>query len=90
MYPWNWGENANPNSDSPASASSCSFGSPETPRTPDSTGKDCLPRGRPRTAVISDLMIEGSKTASTIRCPTCNRVFPREKSLQAHLRIHTG
>lgn len=49
-----------------------------------------LRRGRPRAEVISNLIIEGSSSHSSIRCETCNRVFPREKSLQAHKRIHTG
>lgn len=47
-------------------------------------------RGRPKTAVIGDLMIEGSNSVSDIKCKYCFRVFPREKSLQAHLRTHTG
>ena len=86
MYPWNWGESSQIYL---SPASSC--GSPRSLLTPDSpTSKDTLPRGRPRTAVINDLMVEGLKTESTIRCPICKRVFPREKSLQAHLRIHTG
>lgn len=48
-----------------------------------------LKRGRPRAEVINHLIIEGSSSGSSIRCETCNRVFPREKSLQAHKRIHT-
>lgn len=47
-------------------------------------------RGRPKAAVISNLMIEGSNSVSDIKCKFCCRVFPREKSLQAHLRTHTG
>ena len=47
-------------------------------------------RGRPRAEVINNLIIEGSSSHSSIRCDICNRVFPREKSLQAHKRIHTG
>ena len=49
-----------------------------------------LKRGRPRAEVITNLIIEGSSSHSSIRCDICNRVFPREKSLQAHKRIHTG
>ena len=49
-----------------------------------------LKRGRPRAEVISSLIVEGQTSHSSIRCETCNRVFPREKSLQAHKRIHTG
>lgn len=47
-------------------------------------------RGRPRSEALSTLMIEGSTSPSSIKCSYCNRVFPREKSLQAHLRTHTG
>jgi len=49
-----------------------------------------LKRGRPRAEVINHLIIEGTSSHSSIRCDICNRVFPREKSLQAHKRIHTG
>lgn len=59
--------------------------SPES-RGPCSEGK----RGRPRADVINSLIIEGSQSPSSIKCKICNRVFPREKSLQAHLRTHTG
>lgn len=47
-------------------------------------------RGRPRSEALTTLMIEGSTSPSSIKCTYCNRVFPREKSLQAHLRTHTG
>lgn len=47
-------------------------------------------RGRPRSEALTTLMIEGSTSPSSIKCTFCNRVFPREKSLQAHLRTHTG
>lgn len=47
-------------------------------------------RGRPRSEALTTLMIEGSTSPSSIKCRFCNRVFPREKSLQAHLRTHTG
>nr|CAB3267997.1 ZF(C2H2)-76 zinc finger protein [Phallusia mammillata] len=47
-------------------------------------------RGRPRADVISTLQYFGSNSSCTIRCHVCHRVFPREKSLQAHLRTHTG
>ena len=49
-----------------------------------------LKRGRPRAEIINHLIIKGSSSHSSIRCDICNRVFPREKSLQAHKRIHTG
>lgn len=47
-------------------------------------------RGRPRADAITNLMVEGSTSPSAIKCHFCSRVFPREKSLQAHLRTHTG
>ncbi|XP_053678109.1 uncharacterized protein LOC128728504 [Anopheles nili] len=47
-------------------------------------------RGRPRSEALTTLMVEGSISPSSIKCHYCNRVFPREKSLQAHLRTHTG
>ncbi|GFO39088.1 Zinc finger protein 367-like [Plakobranchus ocellatus] len=47
-------------------------------------------RGRPRADLITALMVEGTSSRSRIRCNKCGRVFPREKSLQAHLRTHTG
>lgn len=47
-------------------------------------------RGRPRSEVLPTLMFEGTTSPSAIKCGYCNRVFPREKSLQAHLRTHTG
>lgn len=47
-------------------------------------------RGRPRADSITALILEGSSSTSQIRCQLCSRVFPREKSLQAHLRTHTG
>ncbi|TRY75324.1 hypothetical protein TCAL_08325 [Tigriopus californicus] len=51
---------------------------------------DSSKRGRPRADLINHLMIEGSSSPSEIKCKVCHRVFPREKSLQAHLRTHTG
>lgn len=47
-------------------------------------------RGRPRAEVLNTLILQGSSSPSSIKCTFCNRVFPREKSLQAHLRTHTG
>ena len=49
-----------------------------------------LRRGRPRQDSISTLVIQGAQTDHAIRCNICKRVFPREKSLQAHRRTHTG
>ena len=47
-------------------------------------------RGRPPANAIQTLISQGSATDSSIRCRFCSRVFPREKSLQAHMRTHTG
>lgn len=47
-------------------------------------------RGRPKSELLTSLMIQGSTSPSTIKCKFCNRVFPRDKSLSAHLRTHTG
>lgn len=47
-------------------------------------------RGRPRSESLTNLMMEGSTSPSSIKCKFCHRVFPREKSLAAHLRTHTG
>ncbi|XP_068523141.1 zinc finger protein 367 [Anas acuta] len=52
--------------------------------------KDRSRRGRPRADTVRDLISEGEHSSSRIRCNVCNRVFPREKSLQAHKRTHTG
>lgn len=47
-------------------------------------------RGRPRADTVRELITEGENSTSRIRCNICHRVFPREKSLQAHKRTHTG
>ncbi|KAM4808606.1 zinc finger protein 367 [Rhinophrynus dorsalis] len=52
--------------------------------------RDGIRRGRPRAETVRDLISEGEHSSSRIRCNICNRVFPREKSLQAHKRTHTG
>ncbi|KAK2532882.1 hypothetical protein Q9233_005022 [Columba guinea] len=70
-------------------------GDEEEAASPDSGGrdrhlKDGIRRGRPRADTVRDLISEGEHSSSRIRCNICNRVFPREKSLQAHKRTHTG
>lgn len=55
-----------------------------------STSSESHRRGRPRADALTNLMMQGSTSPSSIKCTFCNRVFPREKSLQAHLRTHTG
>lgn len=101
LYPWNWGEEARNVNLSPGS--SCS--SPEYERTggkqrtrgssssrQEARGSSAERhrRGRPRADALTNLMMQGSTSPSSIKCSFCNRVFPREKSLQAHLRTHTG
>lgn len=55
-----------------------------------STMENIQKRGRPKLEEISSLIKEGVQSKSPIRCRFCKRAFPREKSLQAHQRIHTG
>lgn len=72
-------------------AMDCSAGSPKCssgPQSPDSEGEKR--RGRPRSDVVMSLIMQGTSSPSSIKCNYCGRVFPREKSLQAHLRTHTG
>ncbi|KAM7017763.1 zinc finger protein 367 isoform 2-T2 [Tautogolabrus adspersus] len=94
VYPWKWGENAHNVSLSPGSVSGAS--SPtgtQTAREADtapSPDQDGIRRGRPRADTVRELISEGETSSSRIRCNICNRVFPREKSLQAHKRTHTG
>ncbi|MED6294157.1 hypothetical protein CHARACLAT_018240 [Characodon lateralis] len=96
VYPWKWGENAHNVTLSPGSASGAA--SPtgshtareaDTGLSPDQI-KDGIRRGRPRAETVRELISEGETSSSRIRCNICNRVFPREKSLQAHKRTHTG
>lgn len=69
-------------------SSNISTNSHNTPNVADT--RESNRRGRPRSEALTTLMIEGSTSPSSIKCSYCNRVFPREKSLQAHLRTHTG
>ncbi|XP_027206832.1 uncharacterized protein [Penaeus vannamei] len=85
LYPWNWGENAC----KVELSSPCCSGGSNPCESPDLKSCDSK-RGRPRADAINTLIIEGAQSPSSIKCPICNRVFPREKSLQAHLRTHTG
>lgn len=81
FYPWKWSESARNVELSPSS--SCG-GSPPFERGI---------RGRPRAEMIAELRKAGSEAGGAIRhvrCAICQRIFPREKSLRAHLRTHTG
>lgn len=59
-------------------------------RSGDQSRDSSIKRGRPRLDDITSLIQEATASPSDIRCTFCHRVFPREKSLQAHLRTHTG
>ncbi|XP_057687645.1 zinc finger protein 367 [Corythoichthys intestinalis] len=94
VYPWKWGENAHnvtlsPGSLSGASSPGGTAGDADAATSPDQN-KDGIRRGRPRADTVRELISEGETSSSRIRCNICNRVFPREKSLQAHKRTHTG
>lgn len=65
--------------------------SSSAPQSPDSDYQsEEKRRGRPRSDIVKNLVIAGKASPSSIKCQYCARVFPREKSLQAHLRTHTG
>ncbi|XP_016392073.1 zinc finger protein 367 [Sinocyclocheilus rhinocerous] len=97
VYPWRWGENAHnvtlsPGSGSATASPTRNSGSPaesDVNSCPEHL-KDGIRRGRPRAETVRELINEGENSTSRIRCNICNRVFPREKSLQAHKRTHTG
>ncbi|XP_031568013.1 zinc finger protein 367-like [Actinia tenebrosa] len=61
----------------------------QEPSSPTSPSNSTL-RGRPKADLVNKLIAEGHKSCSSIRCDVCGRVFPREKSLQAHKRTHSG
>ncbi|XP_049783100.1 uncharacterized protein LOC126184661 [Schistocerca cancellata] len=82
-YSWNWSWSGDGPKIELSPTSSCSSSSELTTRHESK-------RGRPRADTITNLIYEGSTSPSAIKCRFCNRVFPREKSLQAHLRTHTG
>ncbi|MBN3282482.1 ZN367 protein, partial [Polyodon spathula] len=96
VYPWRWGENAHNVTLSPgpvngaASPSRSKTGGEGDPALNPDYLKDGIRRGRPRAETVRELINEGESSSSHIRCNICNRVFPREKSLQAHKRTHTG
>lgn len=81
LYTWNWNNDSNIQTE---------LSPPNSCSSPEFSSRCEIRRGRPKAAVITNLMIEGSTSASAIKCRYCSRVFPREKSLQAHLRTHTG
>lgn len=46
--------------------------------------------GRPKKSDVEILQAQGESSTSQMKCLVCKRVFPRLKSLEAHMRIHTG
>ena len=52
-----------------------------------SSSQDSGKRGRPRADHISHLILEGTSSPNGIKCRVCNRIFPREKSLQVCLFV---
>lgn len=88
-FPWNWHEVA-VSVDLQSPRAGTAAGEARSPHTPTTAHGDGQRRGRPRLDAITSLIREGSSSPSSIKCNVCNRVFPREKSLQAHMRTHTG
>lgn len=84
-HPWRWSDSAQSIQLSPVS--NVWTGSSYTTYDLNSSSTK---RGRPRLEEITGLILSGSTSPSAIKCEVCNRVFPREKSLQAHMRTHTG
>lgn len=71
--------------------SSYSYNSPSPSSTRlSSSSSSSSKRGRPKSEILTSLIIEGKGSPSAIKCRFCGRVFPRDKSLNAHERIHTG
>jgi len=85
---WSWLENTN---DSPTSNDGMSknVDNQQLNKSFDSATANGR-RGRPKSEILTSLMLQGSTSPSAIKCKFCNRVFPRDKSLAAHLRTHTG
>lgn len=90
MYPWNWVDRLPRVTFSPRSSSASSQEADSLEGDSPCVKGDNNKRGRPRAEKISSLIFEGALSTNNIRCKICSRVFPREKSLQAHMRTHTG
>ena len=86
-HPWRWSDSAHSIQLSPLPSVWRSNSSVDSPFDLNSSSTK---RGRPRLEEITGLILSGSTSPSAIKCEVCNRVFPREKSLQAHMRTHTG
>ena len=47
-------------------------------------------RGRPSAERVNILIEEGENILDDyLKCPFCHRIFPRDKSLNAHIKTHT-
>ena len=84
----NRGRTAGERSGSLSSNEESPLHSPVTPLTPDSTLRRLLKRGRPKANSVA--VSSPDTPPGQIACPVCKRGFPREKSLHAHMRTHTG
>lgn len=77
-----------PSSNSEISSPSFSYNSPSPSNTKLSSGSSSSSkRGRPKSENLTNLIIEGKGSPSAIKCRFCGRVFPRDKSLNAHERM---
>lgn len=93
FYPWKWCEKTEAGIELSPTNTIGSSGSSVCGSPPTSFNVDVgspRSRGRPRAEILPDLQKIGSASPNDIRCKICQRVFPREKSLQAHMRTHTG
>ena len=93
LWPVNLNSEAGTSTGTDSSPGQPRFSNFQTPNSLDLTpnndlcdGQNCK-RGRPRADVITHLIHEGSSSPSGIKCKVCNRVFPREKSLQVILTL---
>ena len=89
---WPMGLNLAPDSSPSHRFSNTSFSTPSSldltqNQNSDYSGQkgDNCKRGRPRADVITHLIHQGSASPNAIKCKVCNRVFPREKSLQVKI-----
>jgi hypothetical protein len=84
---WTWHAQESPSSNDDVSKSG---ENQQLNKSFDSATQSSSRRGRPKSELLTTLMLQGSTSPSAIKCKFCNRVFPRDKSLSAHQRIHTG
>lgn len=75
---------------SPDLSTSFNSPSPSSSRISPPSSSSSSKRGRPKSETLTNLITEGKDSQSNIKCKYCSRVFPRDKSLNAHERIHLG